>query len=85
MKTEKEFGIYSKGLNRIELMIHLLEMKLAYSNKPLFEHTFSCGNKVTYNSVVEIPGVSMPCKCGNKNHWFIYYDEKKNGGCYPDE
>ena len=74
----KEFGIYTKGLSRTELMIHLLEMKLAYSDKPLFEHTFSCGNKITYNSVIEIPDESMPCKCGNKDHWFIYYADEES-------
>jgi len=43
---------------------------------PLLQITIPpCRHSVTYRSFEEIPEESVPCSCGNPNHWFIKYTD----------
>lgn len=41
-----------------------------------------CGGKASYKTWDDIPDESVPCPCGNPNHWLIQYKDlrKVNGG-----
>lgn len=35
-----------------------------------------CGSSIIYRTYDELPDTSVPCSCGNPNHWFIKYTEE---------
>ena len=47
---------------------------------PLVKVTLPCGHSIVYRSLSEIPEESVPCSCGNPNHWFIFYEKGGNNG-----
>ena len=37
-----------------------------------------CGHSVIYRSLDKIPEEDTPCSCGDPNHWFIQYRDKRD-------
>uniref|UniRef100_A0A6M3L799 Uncharacterized protein n=1 Tax=viral metagenome TaxID=1070528 RepID=A0A6M3L799_9ZZZZ len=35
-----------------------------------------CGNSITIATEQDIPLKSLPCMCGNPEHWFVKYEEE---------
>ena len=52
------------------------EFLVQHPGAPLLQITLEagCGGQVSYKTEEEIPEQSVPCPCGNSEHWLIKYD-----------
>ena len=61
-----------------DFLVHQI-IQLAEANKdfdwskPFLEIKLPCGHSVVYEGSWDVPAESVPCTCGNPNHWFIQY------------
>ena len=75
----KHYGVYIKGLDRWGFLLYLLKKSTPIDwDKPFLKIVMPCGKKTIYNTMAEIPGISIPCPCGDKEHWVIYYESEES-------
>jgi len=44
---------------------------------PLVGINMLCGERVIYRTLDDLPETSVPCTCGNPNHWFVFIEKEK--------
>jgi len=75
--NEEWIGIHVEGGGYREF-IHLLKQRThgsLYSIPLLTVNPPCCDTVRKWNTFQDIPAISVPCPCGNPNHWLIKYDK----------
>lgn len=72
MKT-KHIGILVKGMDKYGFILYLLSLVPFHKGATFLKVATPCGD-VVYKTMKDIPNESVPCPCGDKNHWMIKYE-----------
>lgn len=70
-----------KAPNRQFLVDYLREIITNVPEDGVFLHVgiqdeeTGCNNSIDYKTEQDIPDHSVPCPCGNSNHWMIKYEQ----------
>jgi hypothetical protein len=87
-KADKLCGVKVKGGGGKDTLIAAIEGFIAgrvLASKPpeydpivpgadYISITMPCGKTVAYRTAKDVPDESVPCTCGNRNHWFLKYE-----------
>ena len=50
-----------------------------YVTRPYGKITMPCGHEETYEKPADLPKENVPCPCGDRKHWLVYYEGTKDG------
>ena len=66
------------GQAKVEIYGHIADIQegLTPKGKKYFKIKMACGHEMWITGVNDAPHESVPCTCGNPNHWFVKYEEE---------
>ena len=68
---EDYYGLYCPSLDEFKEWLNAIDDSNLDNDVNILSVTMPCGEIISYRRKTDIPLNSVPCPCGNVNHWVI--------------
>lgn len=73
----QEIGVWAKDrATLMDWMVNVIGEEPPFLEPPVMKIKMACGHEMWITGVNDAPHESVPCTCGNPNHWFVKYGEE---------